>query len=84
MHAHHIVYYAHLSYLTRRAAYLQALKDAFDQRAKLLRDLTSLYVSGYFTRTVAQSASNSMRNTQAEEGRQAMANLRTPLSQRKK
>ena len=42
----------------RRAEQLAALKEAFQERGRMLRDLGNLYATGYFTITAAKGAAS--------------------------
>ena len=52
------------------------LQRAFDQKSKMLRDMSQLYVSGYFTVTATGKAGDNAREVRAEVGRRAMAEAR--------
>jgi hypothetical protein len=81
-HPRHIVHYQYLSSLIRRAAYLGALRDSFDQRGKMLRELSSLFVAGYFSRVVSTGASRNVGAADSEAAREVMRQLRDPLSRK--
>jgi hypothetical protein len=79
----------HIDVVARyRAAKLQAeklgaLRDAFNQRSSMLRELTSLYVSEYFTRSSMSGPANRTQDVNAARGREAMASRRQSLKLRK-
>ena len=63
------------SYLVAKeeAERLLALKEAFSQRAYILKDLCGLYVAGYFGDvSVCGRSATEMRERQGEEGRERM------------
>lgn len=75
----HIVYYANWSTLARRAAYLGALKESYDQRSKMLRELGQLFVVGYFSRATSGAAKRDTDTALAAAGREGMRKLRDKL-----
>lgn len=72
----HIVQYAYFQHLVRRAAYLGALKDSYEQRGKMLHELGSLFVSGYFSTVSAKSAAKDVDEVLAAKGREGMRRAR--------
>jgi len=58
----------------RDADYWGNLRSAFDQRAKMIRELTGQYSAGYFT---VQSAVSARRGAGADQGRVALHNARS-------
>lgn len=72
----HIVGYDYWSALARRAAYLGALKESYDQRSKMLRELGQLFVVGYFSRATSGSGKRDMDTSLAAAGREGMRKLR--------
>jgi hypothetical protein len=72
----HIVAYDYWSHLARRAAYLGALKESYDQRSKMLRELGQLFVVGYFSRATSGAAKRDTDTAQAAAGREGMRKLR--------
>lgn len=54
----------------------QALKDAFSQRAYALKDLVSLYQTGYFTNSSASGERTAARDRLAEGGRETLDRAR--------
>ena len=72
----HIVGYDHWSALARRAAYLGALKESYDQRSKMLRELGQLFVVGYFSRATSGAGKRDVDAAQAAAGREGMRKLR--------
>lgn len=73
----HIVAYQHWSNLARRAAYLGALKDSYDQRSRMLRELGQLFVAGYFSRATSGVAKRETDSALADTARKEMHKLRT-------
>ncbi len=69
----HAAAVADYEYKRRISNYWGNLRAAFDQRAKMIRELTGQYSAGYFT---VQSAVSARRNG-AAEGRDAMQKART-------
>lgn len=55
---------------------LVALKDAFRQRASMLRDLVELHVTGYFTVTSVKGSKNRNDESRAETVRKRLNELR--------
>jgi len=49
----------------------RALKDAFDQRIKIITQLVSLYSSGYFADSVGRKAQRTDRDRRVEEAQTA-------------
>jgi hypothetical protein len=72
----HIVAYDHWSRLARRAAYLGALKDSYEQRSRMLRELGQLFVSGYFSRATSGATKRETDAAAATAGREGMNKLR--------
>jgi hypothetical protein len=58
---------AHLEFAAkkRKADILSALQSSFDQRGKMLRELASLYVAGYFDRVVVKAGREETKNANA-------------------
>jgi hypothetical protein len=54
----------------------KGLQIAFDQKSKMLRDMSQLYVSGYFTVTATGKADDNAREARATVGRRQMAEAR--------
>lgn len=54
-----------------------AMKDAIEQRSRMLRDLANLYAAGYFTITSGGKAQDVNREARAEEARQKMHEKRS-------
>jgi hypothetical protein len=68
----------------RRVAMLQALKEAFQQRSYVMKDLVSLYVANYFGDTSGGRSETQLRTRRADENRTAMAEERRKLGQRER
>lgn len=62
----------HISW-ERLAEEWRGLQVAFDQKSKMLRDMSQLYVSGYFTVTATGKAGDNAREVRADVGRKLMA-----------
>lgn len=67
-----------------RAAKLQAerlgaLKDAFNQRAGMLRELTNLYVSSYYTNDSLAGPANKQREMAVDKAKKTIAGARRAL-----
>jgi hypothetical protein len=67
--------------LSRETALLQALKEAFQQRSYVMKDLVSLYVANYFGDASGGRSETQLRTRRAEENRTAMAEERRKLGQ---
>jgi len=72
----HIAAYDRWSALARRAAYLGALKESYDQRMRMLRELGQLFVVGYFSRTTSGAAKRDVDAGTAAAGREGMRKAR--------
>lgn len=72
----HIDAYNHWSALARRASYLGTLVASADQRGKMLRELGSLFVTGYFDRVVSGRGKRDADAGMAEAGREGMRQAR--------
>lgn len=72
----HIDAYNYWSALVRRAAYLGTLVASADQRSKMLRELGSLFVSGYFDKAVSGRGKRDVDAATAAAGREAMRQRR--------
>jgi len=59
-----------------QARRLGSIKEAFDQRAKMLRVLADLYMSNYFTTGAVQSTTPVLAAVDAKAGRDAMKTRR--------
>lgn len=75
-------------YLDATATYLEAkklsdlfagLRDAFDQRGKMLRELAQLYLGGYYQVVRVESGGSVMREAMAGAAREAMAKSRAAV-----
>lgn len=69
-HPKHEIAFTNYTKLKERAERLFGLKNAVQERGRMLRDLSSLYASGYFTVTSSKGA-------EARLGRGAMSAART-------
>ncbi len=76
-------------YLDSCASYLDAkklsdllagLRDAYDQRGKMLKELAQLYLGGYFTTTRIEGSASSIKEGAANAARAAMSEGRKPLA----
>lgn len=76
-------------YLDACATFLEAkkladlfagLRDAFDQRGKMLRELAQLYLGGYYQAVRVESGGSVMRTAMAGAAREAMAGQRKALT----
>ena len=72
----HVEAYNHWSALVRKAAYLGTLVASADQRGKMLRELGSLYVTGYFDRAVSSQGKRDADAGMAAAGREGMRQAR--------
>lgn len=54
----------------RRAEQLAALKEAFQERGRMLRDLGNLYATGYFTITASKGAASRIGRERLAQARQ--------------
>lgn len=57
-----------------------ALTNAFNQRSHMLRELSNLYIAGYFQSTSVRASEKKADDVVYEQRRQAMANLRNSRS----
>lgn len=76
LEAEHIAAYSYWSSLARRASYLGTLVASADQRGKMLRELGSLFVTGYFDRVVSGRGKRDADAGQAAAGREGMRQAR--------
>lgn len=53
-----------------------ALREAFDMRGKMLRELVGLYSTGYFGAATGNSARETYTNERAQQGREALRQAR--------
>lgn len=60
----------------KKAAYLNTLVTAAEQRGKMLQELAKLYVAGYFDRVVAGNSRKNNDAAMAAAGREGMRRLR--------
>jgi len=67
----------HRKYLNakERADSLAALKEAYQQRSYVLKDLVALYVSNYFTTESGGKARNAAKDNSADRNREAAGRL---------
>lgn len=72
----HVEAYTAYQALVSQAGYLLALKDAYEQRAKMLRELGMLYVSGYFDKVVSNAGRKDVDAAAAAAGREALKQAR--------
>lgn len=72
----HLEAYDAWSYHVRRAAYLGTLVASADQRGKMLRELGSLFVSGYFSRAVSGKGKRAVDAGNAAYAREGMRRSR--------
>lgn len=52
---------------------LQGMKDAVEQRGKMLRELAQLYAAGYYSLTSAKGTEGAVKDAAAAEGRRHVA-----------
>lgn len=62
--------------LVKQAAQYASLQASFDQRAKMLKELAGLYVSGYFNSMEARGTEQQVKNAVATSIRRKLANKR--------
>lgn len=65
-----------LNELTTQMGTLEALKEAYQQRSYVLKELTALYAANYFSDSTTSSASRTQSEVNAKEGRAAMSAAR--------
>lgn len=79
-------------YLDATAAYLEAkklaelyggLREAFDSRGKMLKELAQLYISGYYQVARVDSGGSAVREAMAGAAREVMAKNRPELPSKK-
>lgn len=58
---------------------LAGLRDAFEQRGKMIQHLGSLYISGYYTINRVAGTKSSLANKDADVARAALAEARKPV-----
>lgn len=61
---------------TRLANEAQAVKEAFAQRGYVLRDLCSLFISGYFSSSSVNAGARSIEDVEAEKHAREMSQIR--------
>lgn len=66
----------------RTAREWSAMQSALDQRSKALRDMSQLYVAGYFTVTSAGRAEGNVKEVKADLGRRALTASREQRPER--
>jgi hypothetical protein len=62
--------------LSKNAAFWEALKESFQQRSYAIKDLTQLWISGYYTDSVGRIERNVARDNKASDARDKMAEAR--------
>lgn len=62
----------------KQMSLLGAMRDAYDSRGKMLRELAQLYISGYFTLSSVSGGQGTARQARADEARAAMSENRRP------
>jgi len=62
-----------LQKLNHEVNLLQALKDAFNQRSFVLKDLTQLYIANYYSESSQDNAQKSMRNHRVGRSREQIS-----------
>ena len=72
----HTKAFEHHAHMVKRAAILGGIKESFDQRQKMLRELSTLFVAGYFSRTTSRATQRDMDQGKASAGREAMRQAR--------
>ena len=68
--------------LRRKAARLQALKESYQQRGYMLRELVTLYVNSYYSLESAQSNQHKAKKARAQHGEREMAAKRKASKRR--
>lgn len=56
---------------------LTALKDSFQQRSHMLRDMAQLWIAGYYSDAATESADRAVRGLKAGEAKRAIAASKT-------
>lgn len=72
----HVDAFTEWSRLNRRAAYLNTLVMACEQRGKMLKELAGLYISGYFDRVISKRGERDASGGKAAAAREAMRQRR--------
>jgi hypothetical protein len=65
-----------------RADILSALVKAYEQRGKMLHELSALYQSGYYSLQSTRATENNVKEETAERNRTVLASLRSDLRKR--
>lgn len=60
----------------KQAELLGAMAGAYDQRSKMLRELSALYQAGYFVLQSTRSTGNNMKDVDARSAREALNSAR--------
>lgn len=69
LHTEHIQLSANLTELKKQADLWGVLRDAFDQRMRMIKELVNLYAMGYFGAAGALGPRNTVRDSLAETAR---------------
>lgn len=72
---------ANKNYLSvkKEADIWQAMKDSYDQRGKMIRELVHLYISGYYQRQEIKGEQIQSQNSAADYARKRLSDVRKPL-----
>ena len=68
-HTRHRAAHEHWANCRRRAARLLSLKEAFQERGRMLRDLGNLYATGYFTTIASKGAASTVGREKLRQAR---------------
>jgi len=69
---------ANLQERQKQMAMIGAMRDAYESRGRMLRELAQLYISGYFTLSGVSGGQSSVRQARADSARAAMSERRRP------
>ncbi|SRR6266404_1390483 len=77
----HVEAFKQYQQLVKQAASYAALQASFDQRGKMLRELSSLFVAGYFSQVEVRGTGNSVRDGKAALVRETLKQRRNSGAQ---
>lgn len=81
LHPKHVQAQQTLAHAKRDVQKWASLRDAFDQRMRMIRELVGLYAAGYWTNSGTSSARGDVRQSLAERARDEMNQRRQGSSQ---
>jgi hypothetical protein len=72
----HIAAFSDYAKAVKEAQLIAALKEAFDQRGKMLRELGNLFVAGYFDKVIVKGGEHAVKGATAAMVREAQSKQR--------